>query len=51
MKKEQEIDFLTVGLGNVDKMPIIEDGDIQQYPVMAYKSKGLMCHVEKQSAN
>jgi len=22
-------DFITVGLGNIDKIPIIEDGDIQ----------------------
>ena len=35
--------FIKVGLGNIDQIPIIEDGDIQQYPVMAYASKGLKC--------
>ena len=32
-------DFLSVGLGNVDRIPIIEDGDIQEYPVFAYRSR------------
>lgn len=43
------VDFLSVGIGNVDRIPIIEDGDVQQRPVLAYKSKDLKCRVEERN--
>jgi hypothetical protein len=36
-------DFLKVGLGNIDYLPIIVDGDIQAYPTTAYFSKNQTC--------
>ena len=32
-------EFLRVGLGNIDKVNLIEDGDIGHYPTYAYFSK------------
>ena len=35
--------FLRVGLGNIDWLSIIENGDIQEYPTAAYFSKDQSC--------
>jgi len=40
---ESKDDFLQVGLGNIDDIEIISDGDIQAYPVPAYFSKNQTC--------
>jgi hypothetical protein len=40
--KTQE-QFLRVGLGTVDLMPIIENGDIQAYPTKVFGSKDQVC--------
>lgn len=40
---ESKDDFLQVGLGNIDDIEIISDGDIKAYPVPAYFSKNQTC--------
>ena len=40
---ESKDDFLQVGLGNIDDIEIIFDGDIQAYPVPSYFSKNQTC--------
>ena len=37
--------FLRVGLGNIDELPIIQDGDIQGYPTTAYYSEDQKCEI------
>ena len=37
--------FLRTGLGNINFIPIIEDGDIQGYPTAAYFSKDQKCRI------
>jgi hypothetical protein len=42
----KEHQFLRVGLGNINFLPIIEDGDLQGYPTAAYFSHGQACTFE-----
>ena len=40
--------FLQVGLGNLNWVSVIEDGDIQNYPTAAYFSKNQRCKMVKE---
>ena len=37
--------FLRVGLGNIDELPNIQDGDIHGYPTTAYYSEDQKCEI------
>lgn len=43
LESPKHADFIRVGLGNIDKVTVIDDGDIKQYPVQAYFSSGQEC--------
>ena len=40
-------EFLKVGLGNIDFIPIMTDGDIKNYPTAAYFSINQTCTITK----
>lgn len=48
---ELQNQFIRVGLGNIDALSVIEDGDIQNYPVKAYYSNSQRCTFTQKQDN